>query len=355
MSTAPAYTRLPGQSRKYFGLPYLLEALFTFTIIAVAERCRVYRGSDHLLVLRRHFFTETAHRFYFSDIQAITVQRTAAHAILSVILLAAAAGLAACVLLSPAYLGFSEEELVAIAALSVAAVLAVAVNILFGPTCVTELHTAVYREPLPCLARWRAAQKFLEEVRPPIEAVQVPTIHYPLSTIHYPPVLVTGQYATPRSVRGEGPPPAHGQTRLHAVFFGVLLFLGVSSALDLLAVSMLKNIIDTLFFLIALIVGCVAAARQRKTDLPNDLRAITGFALATLVVLFYVSQFIGFFAGFLTLEQPSIEAMLDPKHPAIRIMSYVSLFVFTTLGLLGLMRVYRFRVFRERRRAGGEG
>ncbi len=347
LASAATYTRLPGRSHLYFGIVHAFELLFTFGLVTLAPRCRVYRTGDHLLVLCRRFFAESAHRFYYRDIQAITVHRTLAGRHATAICFGLS-GLALLLLLSAPLISLSGIEVSILSVFTAVFAVAGGFNILLGPTCTTELHTAVYCEALPNLRRWRTAQRFLKAVAPEIEAAQGALGTDEIAAAVAAPRLVTGRYSTPPVAARLKSAVIHEEGRIHSVLFGLCLLMGISAGIDLFVTSQIKAVLGLLAFTVSLFVGCLALARQRNSDLPQDLRALTGFTLILLVVLFYVAQFTAtvktfsdpeFATGGFAFRMQTIEA---------RAFIFLELVVYTAVGLLGLMGLHRFRRLHRR-------
>ena len=127
---------------------------------------RLYQGPDHLLQVSSTGYSEHYKRFYFQDIQVVTVRKTDAGKIFNA-LWAIFAGLIVLIGLSVG--GIAGSVLLAVAAFFLACLL---INILWGPTCVCHLRTAVQTEKLPIWRRVKAARKGLAGIKPLIEAVQ---------------------------------------------------------------------------------------------------------------------------------------------------------------------------------------
>lgn len=146
---ASSYQKLPGRSSTWTG------------------PSRVWLGEDHVLLVSSRTFTETYRRFFFSDIQAIIVQRTK----MGMIWNAVWGGL----------LGFFAIIALAVPDPTATAVLltisapfgvALVVNLIRGPTCKCFVRTAVQMERLPALSRLRAARKFIARIEPLIASAQ---------------------------------------------------------------------------------------------------------------------------------------------------------------------------------------
>jgi hypothetical protein len=146
--TAHPYRRLPG------------------TGSGVLESTRLYLGADHLLQVASSGFTERYRRFYFRDIQSITLRKSMHGKVWNII----------CVLVAflPGVLAQGASGAARFAWWSVAGIflLLLALNILRGPTCVCQIRTAVQTRALPSLNRLRRASRVLAQLRPLIAAAQ---------------------------------------------------------------------------------------------------------------------------------------------------------------------------------------
>lgn len=131
------------------------------------QRFRLWLGPDHLLQVASTAIGERYKRFYFADIQAFVVRRTAGFMGWSIGWIAAVAffGLiGATVDGAPAKITFA----------SIAAVFLVLllIHLAFGPTCDCTVRTAVQTEQLVSLKRLGTARRVLARLRPLIEAAQ---------------------------------------------------------------------------------------------------------------------------------------------------------------------------------------
>jgi hypothetical protein len=146
--------------------------------VAFMSRTSLWLGKDHLLFVDSSGYTETYKRFYFRDIQAITMQHTDRGRIWSIVL-----GMIFMLFLfvtlftlpkgSPA--GWSGGELageIVLGGLMAVLVLFLLINFFLSPTCKTFLRTAVQTEELPSLCRVRQTRKVLGKIRPLIGAAQ---------------------------------------------------------------------------------------------------------------------------------------------------------------------------------------
>jgi hypothetical protein len=143
------YQRLPGVGARGF------------------QRVRLWQGPDHLLFVASSALGERYKRFYFADIQAILIRRTAAWLGWAIFLLAAAAlfGLAGIRISEPA----GRAVMFSFAG---ALFVVLVIHAALGPTCRCVVRTAVQTEELPSLKRERNADKVLARIRPLIESAQ---------------------------------------------------------------------------------------------------------------------------------------------------------------------------------------
>jgi len=152
MAKTRLYRKLPGTGRRF------LSALFY----------QLYLGPDHLLKVDSTRITERYRRFYFSDIQGFSVQKTRKGMIFSIVFMMIAALFAAG--------AFSAREEVggmyALLGVSGFFLIFAVLNFFFGPTCRANLFTAVSNEELPSLNRLRRTRKVLARLTPLIEEAQ---------------------------------------------------------------------------------------------------------------------------------------------------------------------------------------
>ena len=142
------YRRLPGRARSLMGVSSLWE------------------GPDHLLLVEGRGYTERYRRFYYRDIASIVTRGTGTYAVgiavLGSLLALSTLGLVqASVDMRPVWLSFTVLP----------AALAFAIHLAGGPSCRSELSTAIQTVPLP-FRRWRAARKSIARIRERIAQAQ---------------------------------------------------------------------------------------------------------------------------------------------------------------------------------------
>ena len=155
------YTRLTRARRRITG-----------GVISVgAGYASLWLGSDHVLCIDSTGFSEEYKRFYFRDIQAFTMRRTARRSVQGILIALPL------MLFLMGVLGSYDNPDNAVGfwlCAFFAAFLGVLLlyNFLAGPTVRCYLQTAVQTEELPPLNRWRRANKAISRLRPLIAAAQ---------------------------------------------------------------------------------------------------------------------------------------------------------------------------------------
>lgn len=141
--------------------------------VAVASRSSLWLGPDHLLVIDTSGYQETYKRFYFRDIQALTLTLTRTQVAWNWVL-----GALTTINLGGWALYFTSNPalnpIVILVALGMTALVAapLVLNNAFGPTCACHLRTAVQTEQLCPLSRLRYARRIIDRLRPLILEAQ---------------------------------------------------------------------------------------------------------------------------------------------------------------------------------------
>ena len=145
------YKRLPGRKRKFVG------------------KDTIWAGADHLLLVESTGMSEDYKRFYYKDIQSISITRTKTEIIknsfISVLALLF-------FLMASSFL--KSEEGLAIFLFIIAAVFFffLVINLIQGASCICWITTAVQRVKLKPVNRCRQAAKMMTIIGPRIEQVQ---------------------------------------------------------------------------------------------------------------------------------------------------------------------------------------
>ena len=155
---------------------------------------RVWLGPDHVLHVRATTVHENYRRFFFADIQAITIQRTNLGKYLNMVFggFFLVFALIAAQVPSPGW--------IVLLCLGAPFLILLLANTALGPTCATCIGTAVQNERVPALSRVRATNKFLQLVRPLIAQTQGAST----GTAPEPPLATTA----PAEVTPPAEPPA---------------------------------------------------------------------------------------------------------------------------------------------------
>jgi hypothetical protein len=134
-----------------------------------APRSTLLLGEDHLLKVESTIFSEDYKRFFFRDIQSITIKtnrrRMVWNSVLAVLL---------AVFLLEGLLGTATWTAWAITMMVMASLTAwlLLTNNVFGTTCDVLIQTAVQNDVLTPLSRVKRANKALERLRPLIAQAQ---------------------------------------------------------------------------------------------------------------------------------------------------------------------------------------
>ena len=148
-----------------------------FAVLFVA-RSSLWLGKDHLLCIDSGGYSESYKRFYFRDIQAISIQRTERHqwwnailGFITFVFFIFAVGVAP----KTPIVQWSDGQIageVVLGSVIGLCLLLLLINFLLGPACKCLLRTAVQTEELPSLNRVRRTRKALARIRPLIVTAQ---------------------------------------------------------------------------------------------------------------------------------------------------------------------------------------
>ncbi|MDD2706787.1 MAG: hypothetical protein PHV34_02160 [Verrucomicrobiae bacterium] len=156
------YIRLPGFGRK-------VTALMLY-----AEDCHLWLGPDHLLhVIGSRWYNEIYTRFYYRDIQAVMIRKTAGGTIAILTCLSLIGLIAAFSTFGILVWRWQPEVTIPIClAPGLPLLIIIFYNLIRGPTCKCHLQTAVSREELPSLGRMRTARRAMRLLEPRIQNAQ---------------------------------------------------------------------------------------------------------------------------------------------------------------------------------------
>lgn len=228
------------------------------------SRASLFTGGDHLLLCDyRSGFTERYKRFYFSDIQAIIIRRTAHW--MAGIAIWAFFGLCSLVIALSTHWNLFLEVMVGICALFALR------HLIRGPSCRTHIQTAVQTDVLPMLKRVRKTNRILGRLFPLIEQAQgklgesaavaqvsPPADPFPAPTIgESKPIARATVAETPVVVR-------HELSWLHLFTFGLVLLSGLNAIWEVNHPSTISFAILIGLFGASVVSGIVALVRQAR-------------------------------------------------------------------------------------------
>ena len=268
------YTKLPGRG------------LRKTTFAVSATRCRLWLAADHLLSVDFTIASEEYRRFYFRDIEAFVVRRTAQRQIWNWVLLGLALVTAGPLLAlfiseqkSGAAWSFTADNgglLIAAGIVLAFWALLILINTLRGPTCRVHVRTAVQCEPLFSLGRLSTARKVLARIRPLIAAAQGAAT---------PEEFAAAPWIAARStLAADGTPIRRAHAPLHISVFGLLLLDAVLTGI-LFAITHRALTAPGMLAALAGFLACIVALmRMGGTDLPAGLRTLTKLALGYYIL-----------------------------------------------------------------------
>jgi len=288
------------------------------------SRDSLWLAEDHLLSVQSNRFSETYRRYYFRDIQAFTIQRTAPISPWTY-----AAGAVAAAFLAPGALFEYQETFLWISGgLFLAITLAL---IGLGPTCACYIQTAVSRDRLGSLRWIRTAEKAVSILQPGIEQVQGA-----LS----PELAALPSEPPPIQVPAIQPPPLPGVKqpetgRGYEFLFVVLLLDSLQSYLSL---SHHGTALDVAGWTILITeVACIPwlLIRQRRFEVPRSIRVIVILALVVTAGFTYVVYVLSTVA-----RQVKPGTVTYPGYAPLHVTAVA---VYGVLGIAGLGLMTRHR------------
>lgn len=173
-----------------------------FGIISTS-RSNLWLAKDHLLCVETEGYTESYKRFFFQDLQAITLRRTSRGRLLG----AVTGGIAACFGVLALTASAIESRWI-LGSLAAVCALPFVANLLYGPTCSCQLRTAVQTEDIPSLGRVRRARKVMDRIRPLIAEAQG-LLNLEEIPLRFQEVIGS---SAPEPSREVGPGPGNGST-----------------------------------------------------------------------------------------------------------------------------------------------
>jgi len=134
--------------------------------VSALQHVRLYQGPDHILQVASTGYSESYKRFYFRDIQAVTIQKTVWGKVWNGVW-----GFLFAVFALPA-IGMSRDMAIVMWIIAGFFGVGLLVNVLIGPSCACHIRTAVQVERLRGLGRIKASRRLLRRLRPLIDSAQ---------------------------------------------------------------------------------------------------------------------------------------------------------------------------------------
>jgi len=288
------------------------------------SRDSLWLAEDHLLSVQSNRFSETYRRYYFRDIQAIAIQRTAPITPLTYV-----AGAVAAAFLAPGVLFEFQRTFLWIAGgLFLALTLAL---IALGPTCSCYIQTAVSRDRLGSLRFIRTAERALGVLQPHIDQVQGQVTEDMVAVPSGPPPLPARPLQPPALPGRKVPETGWGYEFLFTVFLldSLHSYLGLTQrglAMDIAAWAILITEIACILWLMV---------RQRRFEVPVAVQVVVILALIATAGFTYAVNILSAVSKQLRTGATGYLGFV-PLH-------ITAVAVYGVLGLAGLILITRHR------------
>ncbi len=304
----------------------------------------IWQGADHLITAETTMASEEYRRFYYGDIQAIVIRKTAWHHVFSLL-----SGLPAVLFM---ILGLWGDGLAyAWLALAVWTGAMLGINLWRGPTCVCHVRTAVQNERVRALVRLRRVHRVLDQITPLIAQAQghLPTGPSP-----------AGATVSPAPQRGhEDPPAARAREaastpvspRLHQALFGGYVIQALLAGIGFNVNGLIFGLLESLFVIGVMILTFVALARQAASDISPAAKHFTWAGLGFVCLQIASGYIMGFWSF---TRHPELIGdqwalfkhlvMLSPHdHPMLMGLQLFTLVAALILGAGGLVSLWTHR------------
>ncbi|MGD9251490.1 MAG: hypothetical protein PVG19_09725 [Desulfobacterales bacterium] len=304
----------------------------------------IWQGADHLITAETTMASEEYRRFYYRDIQAIVIRKTAWHHVFSLLF-----GLPAVLFL---ILGvFGDGLAYAWLALAVWTGAMLGINLWRGPTCVCHVRTAVQNVRVRALVRLRRVHRVLGQITPLIAQAQG---HLPTGPSRADASLSP---APPRD--HEDPPAATASEaatapvapRLHQVLFGGYVMQALLAGIGFNLNGLIFGLLESLFVIGVMILTFVALARQADSAISPAAKRVTWAGLGFVCLQIASGYILGFWSF---TRHPELIGdqwalfehlvMLSPHdHPMLMGLQFFTLVAALILGAGGLVSLWTHR------------
>lgn len=292
--------------------------------LSALRRDSLWVADDHLLSVRSNRFSEDYRRYYFRDIQAITIQRTSPISPWTY-----ATGALAAAFLAPGLLfEFQNAFLWVLGGLFLALTLLLIGR---GPACACYIQTAVSRDQLGSLRWISVADKALRILQPYIDQVQGPLSEEMVSLPLGPPPLPTSAVTPPPLPARKLPETGWGYEFLFVLF----LLDSLHSYLSLSHKGTAMNVAAWIILISEIVCMPWLLIRQRRFEVPGAIRAIVIVALVATAGFTYT-------VNFLSTVGMQLRSGAD-FYPGYVPLHVAAVAVYALFGAAGLVLITRHR------------
>lgn len=328
----PEYRRLPGKKRK-----------------TIMGRDTAWMGPDHLLIVESTGFSETYKRFYYRDIQAVTILKTRKALIVNSVLFALITGLTVWGI--HLYPGHLSPVSVFLWIISGVMGIYLIFNLPQGASCQVWIHTRVQKEKIRSLFGTRVAKKALRRLVPAIEQAQGRLSDESAKTVRN------------RVHAGIAKKPSPGQPAekpatlaWHRLLFPGTVIAGCLAGISIVYRSPFLLAFLSIWLMAGLAVAVIASALQSRTDLGRGVRRISwmtaggyllvlGIGYAEMMVYWItMAARLNPFQTQNQWEMMKLYARMDVTgNPVLLAMNLIQAAVLIILGITGGWLFYRHR------------
>jgi hypothetical protein len=310
---------------------------------------RLWLGPDHLLVVSSQYLTERYKRFYFQDIQALTVTRSTKGVLMSVIFAILGAFFALWAILGYTLIGWDPVPTGIVGGIAIFWILLLLVNVLLGPTCRCYLYTAVNCEELYAVGRLRTARRTVQRLQALIESAQGGR----LSDTYLDELGASQGSVYASAVSGAQPvgiapvkrPLRNESGAIHAGLFAALILDAAVSLIVLIRPAQIPMPVSLIMLVLVIGLTVGALIRQMNSTLPRPLRNVTW------VTFVYIGLLVVFFYAIIFINQVGVEMGGEDLPPEIetlqvrlrQIMSAIAVAFDVLLSAFGLRILWDYR------------
>jgi len=295
---------------------------------------RLWLGDDHVLQVETEGYSEKYKRFYFKDIQGVTIRRSVDGRFVNFLLGAPMTFFAA--------IAISVDDGGLAAGMAFMAgifLFFLIINIVRGPTCKAMLFTAVQDEPLVTCHRVKTAKKLLARLQPLIAAAQGELRPEEV-------ISESGAVSPPMGVPAAAvvEPEVPYRSKTHTVLSWLALSDVLGTALIMWVGPELGRVYSLMHMVALLAIALIALTKQKNTTLPVGLKRLPVVLLVGLVGCFITAICMGIY---MAASQPHTATMIQ-ENPYGAPWQVVMTVISTSInGLAGFYGVVRMRSYRQ--------